>query len=78
MQFSTFVSVVAALGLSASVAAIPEPAVRDISDMQKRAATECGMNEHQPERCPEGAECNCVIQNMVRRFLPGEGAFFFS
>lgn len=68
----SFIAIIAVgiLTLSQSAFALPEPVGGRVSPNDKHAglmkrATNCGMNEHDESMCPEGAECNCAIQNPV-------------
>lgn len=58
------------LALSQGTFALPEP-VGEVTPNDRhlalmKRATNCGMNVHEPSKCPDGAECNCAIQNPVR------------
>ena len=57
------------LALSQGTFALPEP-VGEVTPNDRhlalmKRATNCGMNVHEPSKCPDGAECNCAIQNPV-------------
>jgi hypothetical protein len=62
------------LALCQGTFALPEP-VGEVTPNDRhlalmKRATNCGMNVHEPSKCPDGAECNCAIQNPVRLIHP--------
>ncbi|KAL6868757.1 hypothetical protein ACO1O0_000074 [Amphichorda felina] len=78
MQLTHLFAGAVALSLSAPVLALPEPISPNSNtlEIQKRA-TNCGINVHDGSMCPEGAECNCAIQNPCVGWLCTPNVFYY-